>query len=128
MVSAGQQLQFLQWRAMGQMMCKSAVRSRAELLSKPLDMAKHALGVLPLAALPALQCTCRAVQAAVSQLHETVWQQLACGFPGMQTCPGCDLACKYLLQLAALWLHAAQATAGGCSARGRCHQSPAAGI
>ena len=44
------------------------------------DSAESVLGHLPLAALAALQCTCRAAQAAVSQLPETIWKV---GFAGL---------------------------------------------
>ena len=48
-------------------------RSLAELLSQQ-DLAECVLCHLPLAALAAVQCTCRAARAAVAQLPEACWQ------------------------------------------------------
>ena len=48
--------------------------SLAELLHTLVDLAECVLGRLPLAALAALQCTCRAGRAAVAQLPEATWQ------------------------------------------------------
>ena len=48
--------------------------SLVELLLTSVDLAEQILSSLPLAALAALQCTCRAGHAAVAQLPEAVWQ------------------------------------------------------
>ena len=48
--------------------------SLLELLLASVDLAECVLGHLPLAALAALQCTCRAARAAVFQLPEALWQ------------------------------------------------------